>query len=85
MHSASVCLFMGCLRRNLRLFSETASFQYSFTPGCDNLRLTPWYLLIFALFQDVGSGFLWEIIRYGSVKQRISSRWAQSKHLQTCP
>ena len=52
MHSASVYLFMGCLRRSLRLYSETASFQYSFTPGCENLRLTSLYLFIFALFQN---------------------------------
>ena len=68
MHSASVCLFMGCLRRSLRLFSETASFQYSFTPGCENLRLTSLYL-IFTLCQD-GLG-----ISLGNY-----SIWAQSKN-----
>ena len=69
MHSASVCMFMGCLRRSLRLFSETASFQYSFTPGCENLRLTSLYLFIFALLQD----WLW--ISLGNY-----SIWAQSNN-----
>ena len=47
------CLFVyGLFAMNLRLFSETASFQYSFTPGCENPRLTSLYLFIFVFIQD---------------------------------
>ena len=65
MHSASVCMFMGCLRRSLRLFSETASFQYSFLPQA--VKTSGWHhcIYLFLHYFKMGSGFLWEIIRYG--------------------